>query len=106
MGIMIPQTNDGTPLAGIHWKQVTCGALVAARHIRAHDESVVPNLALLTANLTSLRSSVYDTGMNAFRGIVSYRSLVADGRQVIVGASRSDVSMLLAQLAAVDRIPQ
>ena len=75
IGVIMPHTSLGRELLGDTWKQCTCAAVLAVRHVNARHEAVVPGLAALTANLTRLNGSVYDTGYSASPAIVSYREL-------------------------------
>lgn len=84
---------------------VTCAALVAAQHVNAREESVVPALSSLLGNIT-LEVSLQDSGYEEATAIQSYRQTLADGSHAIVGPSRSAVSQPLAQLGKVDRLPQ
>ena len=106
IGLIIPQTKPGTSSAGFDWKQVTCGALLAVKHVNDGDESVIPSLAAITANLTNLTGTLYDTGFSASTAIVSYRQMKAAGGTAMVAAARSAVSRPLALLGEVDKIPQ
>ena len=106
VGLLLPNTNLGTPLPGHSWKQVTCAAQLAVKHVNERQQLVVSNLRNLTANLTSITYSMYDTGYSASPAIVSYRRVRADGGVALVGAARSAVSTPLAQLGEVDKMPQ
>ena len=106
LGLILPYTSGGEELSGITWKQVVCAARLAVTHVSERDETVVPGLEALTANLTNLTSSMYDTGYSASPAIVSYRQLRADGGMAMVAAARSAVSKPLAQLGEIDRMPQ
>jgi|EP00966_Prymnesium_polylepis_P108910 hypothetical protein len=104
IALMIPQT--GVDSDHVLWKQVTCAALLAVKHVRTRDDSVVQGLAALTSNLTVVAGSVYDTGYKPSPAIRSYRIVLKDGGYAIVAAARSAVSTPLAQLGAIDRMPQ
>jgi hypothetical protein len=67
LGIILPFTNVGVELAGIQWKQIVCGVKLAQLHVNSGSETIVPGLRSLTANLTRLNSSIYDTGRIACR---------------------------------------
>ncbi|KAL3909372.1 MAG: hypothetical protein SGPRY_009452, partial [Prymnesium sp.] len=71
--------------------------LVAAQHVNAREESVVPALSSLLGNIT-LEVSLQDSGYEEATAIQSYRQTLADGSHAIVGPSRSAVSQPLAQL--------
>ena len=105
IGLIIPQTNDGAALEGIKWKQVACASLIAVQHVREGKGSIVPGLAELTANI-NLTATMYDSGYRVSPGIRAYRKSAEDGGLALVGAARSAVSLPLAQLAAIDHIPQ
>jgi hypothetical protein len=135
LGMIMPFTNNGVELEGIAWKQVTCGAKLAVSHVNSGDETIVPGLRALITNLQRLDSSIYDTGCimglgskhpfhschpaithmamarllcadSASPGLFSYRQMVQAGAHAMIGAARSAVSMPLAQLGALDVMPQ
>eukprot|EP00966_Prymnesium_polylepis_P196168 4546839-Prymnesium_polylepis.1 len=106
IGLILPYTNNGELLTGDLWKQTHCAAIIAVSHVNSKFEGVVPGMANLTSELTTLNHNTYDTGYAASPAIVSYRQMRADGGVAMVAAARSAVSMPLAQLGEIDQMPQ
>ena len=97
LGMLVPTHSVG-------WQQLTCAALLAAKHASAGDGSVVPELGAL-ADL-DLGLLVRDTNFSHHRTITAYRELRAAGVHALVGSARSATSTTVARLAAVDKLPQ
>ena len=107
IGLILPQTTSvGEPFPGVTWKQVVCASRLAVHHVNTKNETVVPNLASMAANLSILTANFYDTGYSARPAVVAYRQLKADGATAMVAAARSAVSMPLALLGGIDQMPQ
>ena len=106
LGLITPQSLEGNVFGDVKWKQVSCAAMLAVKHVTQGNETIVPGLKALTSNLTNFTGGLYDTGYRPSPAIVSYRQMKADGAMAIVGAARSAVSKPLAQLAAIDKMPQ
>ena len=106
LGLILPNTSNGVPLVGNDWKQVVCATQIALAHVNGRNDSVVPGIQKLTANLTSLNGSIYDSGSSTTTGIISYRQMRKDGAVALVGPALSAVSKRLGELAKIDKIPQ
>ena len=108
LGLILPYMNAdaGEVLAGVAWKQVTCAARLAVRHVNEGFEGVVPGLQSMASNLTSLEGRMYDTGYSPTPATISYRQMVEDGSTAMVAAARSAVSGPLATQGKIDKIPQ
>ena len=106
LGLILPHTNDGAPLSGNAWQQVVCATLIALAHVNGRNDSVVPEMQTMTANLTLLNGSLYDSGYSVTPAIISYFQMRKDGAVALVGPARSAVSKQLAQFAKIDHIPQ
>ena len=102
LGLLMRQTSDGVRL-GDYWDGMSCAAVLAVRHVNARNGSVVPALGGLSG--THFRAVVRDTGSVPLSGIISYREAVEQGAHAIVGAARSAVTMPIATLSAIDKLP-
>eukprot|EP00966_Prymnesium_polylepis_P228746 5293719-Prymnesium_polylepis.1 len=60
----------------------------------------------MVSNLTQLTGMIYDSGYSEGPATMSYRQMLADGGEAMVGAARSAVSKPLATLGSVEQIPQ
>ena len=75
VGLIMPQTINGETELSTNWKQATCAAKLAVKHVTFGTETIVPGLASLTSNLTEFDATLYDTGYRPSPAIVSYRQV-------------------------------
>ena len=84
---------------------VGCAAALALRHVNARNGSVVPALSTLDPSFR-LRALFYDTESVPQGGVPVYFAGRSQGANAVIGAYRSAVSIPIALLAGIDRVPQ
>lgn len=93
------------PAHTVGWRQVTCGALLAAHHINSGDESFVQGLSTLVVPAANVSIAfVQDTNFEGKFALKGYRISRLAGADFIIGPGRS-ASAAIALLGAVDKLP-
>ena len=104
IGLLLRLTDASVDL-GTEPRVAACAALLAARHATEHNGAVVPELATLSHGFF-MHMRLADMSTNAPTAIEAYRSVeTADVDGIVDGAS-SAVNVHLAQLGALDALPQ
>lgn len=93
-------TRDGLS-RGPLLQQAACAALLAVRHVNTRDASVVPGLGQLVANL-SMHGELFDTGSAESSASVAFQRASQWGAVAMIGGGASDVTELMAYMAAGD----
>ena len=107
LALLLRLTNSNSNLDDF-WAGVGCLAILGVNDFNARNNSVVPELAGGNLSSSSLQMSkvIFDTTSVGKGGIEAYRNALAASAHGVVGAARSAVSTLVANLGAVDKVPQ
>ena len=81
LSIIAPLTDHRDDL-GVSFKQIACGAQLAAQHINARNPAVIENMDTLVASHMMVNYTLYDSEMSKSTAIRAYRDARSDGSHV------------------------
>ena len=104
IGLLLRLTDASVDL-GTEPRVAACAALLAARHATERNGGVVPELATLSHGFF-MHMRLADMSSDAPTAIEAYRSAETAGVDGIIDGASSAVNVHLAQLGALDALPQ
>ena len=102
---VMPLTNVDGQTYGNDYHQLACGAVVAASHVNAATNSVVPTLSSLVSGGSTVETLMYDSAEDAATSVKAYRAGLSQGARALVGPSYSSIAAHLALLGGIDQVP-
>lgn len=102
---VMPLTNDRGEAYGNDYRQLACGPVVAAHHVNAATDSVVPTLSSLVGGGSTFATLMYDSAEEPATSVKAYRAGLSRGARALVGPSYSSIAAYLALLGGIDQVP-
>ena len=103
VGLLMGLSSRGAPIRTNYAS--TCAALLAIRHVNAKDTSVVSSFGSLPASFR-IEATLHDTNYTSAGALLAYRTAREAGAFAVLGPERSDSSMSVGRISALDSVMQ
>ena len=103
--VVTPLTYGRGEAYGNEYRQLACGPVVAASHVNAAIDSVVPTLSSLVGGGSTVATLMYDSAEEPATSVKAYRDGLSRGARALVGPSYSSIAAYLALLGGIDQVP-